>query len=100
MTVAVVAAAVFLVAGSGLVIYPSAPAHAADMEEATHNAQHLTGLLYSVTAITTQCTNQINTGNYGIVDACSNIINSLDKHMSDAFSETEIDRNAVLETLY
>jgi len=71
-----------------------------DMEATTQKAQHLTGLLYSVTAITTQCTNQITMGNLGIIQACSDIVASLDKHMTDAFAETETDRNAVMGTLY
>jgi hypothetical protein len=71
-----------------------------DIDGITQDAQHLTGLLYSVTAITTQCTNQLTMGNYGIIAACGEIVASLDDHMTEAFKETETDRNSVLETLY
>jgi len=99
MTVAVVAAAVFLVAGSGLVIYP-AHAAATDIEQSTQKMQHLSGMLYSVSAISTQCSNQIKMGNYDIIDSCANLMDSLDKHITEAFAETEAERTAVLGTLY
>ena len=102
LTLTSIVAAVFLVAGgSSLVLNANAQTQSpTDIEGITQDAQHLTGLLYSVTAITTQCTNQINMGNYGIIAACGEIVASLDDHMTAAFKETETGRNSILETLY